>query len=251
MYYGLYMSAAGAHAQGQKVEVLSNNLANGNTIGFKRELALLEARDSEAIERGLTSRGSRSLNDIGGGVRSPATFTDFSPGTLQVTHVPTDLAIEAPDTFFQVQRGDDKLLTRAGNFHLSPEGALLTPQRDAVLATDGSPIQLDPALPFRMLPGAVIEQGSDRIALGLVRPANTRTLEKIGENSFRETTPQAEPAAADDRRVRSGYLEMSSANPVEEMVELIAASRAFEANVRVIQQHDTATSELINRILRV
>ena len=66
MYYGLYLSAAGAAAQGQKVEVLSNNLANVDTVGFKRELALLEARDSEAIERGMVSRGSQSLSDIGG-----------------------------------------------------------------------------------------------------------------------------------------------------------------------------------------
>src|SRR5438132_7197672 len=83
MYYGLYMSAAGAQAQSQKVEVLSNNLANVNTVGFKRELALLQARDSEAIERGMAGRGNGALEDIGGGVRMNATYTDFSPGTMQ------------------------------------------------------------------------------------------------------------------------------------------------------------------------
>src|SRR5437762_8040997 len=81
MYYGLYMSAAGAQAQSQKVEVLSNNLANVNTVGFKRELALLQARDSEAIERGMATRGKGALEDIGGGVRMNATWTDFSTGT--------------------------------------------------------------------------------------------------------------------------------------------------------------------------
>src|SRR5262245_28820911 len=77
MYYGLYMSAAGAHAQNTKVEVLSNNLANLNTVGFKRELALLQARESEAIERGATRRGTGAIEDVGGGVRMNATFTDF------------------------------------------------------------------------------------------------------------------------------------------------------------------------------
>jgi len=250
MYYGLYLSAAGANAQAQKVEVLSNNLANGNTAGFKRELALLEARDSEAIERGRASRGSRTQDDVGGGVRMGRTATDFSPGTLQLTHIPTDLAIESRDSFFLVQRGDQKLLTRAGNFHVSSEGLLLTQQGDSVLSNDGDPIQLDPALPYQFASGGAIEQGGSRIEIGLMQPKSLRDLEKVGDNYFRDKN-RATPAAPDEeRRIRSGYLELSSVNPVEEMVELITASRAYEANVRIIQQHDTATSGLISRMLR-
>ena len=251
MYYGLYMSAAGAHAQSQKVEVLSNNLANGNTVGFKRELALLEARDSESIERGASSRGSRTIEDVGGGVRQNATFTDFSLGTLQSTQLPTDMAIEAPGAFFQVQHGDQRLLTRAGNFHVNNENTLVTAQGDSVLSTDGDPIQINPGLPWRLLPGAIIEQAGQRTELGLQKPKSLATLQKIGENHYADKSGGLEPAPAEDRRVRTGYLELSSVNPVEEMVELIAASRAYEANVRIIQQHDTATSELISRMLRV
>jgi flagellar basal body rod protein FlgG len=250
MYYGLYMSAAGAHAQSLKVEVLSNNIANGNTAGFKRELALLEARESEAIERGIASRGSRAIEDVGGGVWMNATSTDFSPGTMQLTHIPTDMAIEAPDAFFWVQRGDQRLLTRAGNFQLSADGMLLTQQGESVLSTDGDPIQINPAAPWRVVPGAAIEQAGARTELGLVRPQNPAALQKVGENYFRPPAGQADPVPPEDRRVRSGYLELSSVNPVEEMVELIAASRAYEANVRVIQQHDAATAGLISRLLR-
>src|SRR5262245_23037708 len=137
MYYGLYMSAAGANAQSQKVEVLSNNLANVNTVGFKRELALLQARDAEAIERGMATRGSGAVEDVGGGVRMNATWTDFSAGTMQLTHIPSDLAIDSPNTFFQVQHGKEKLLTRAGNFHVSDEGVLVTASGDPVLSSDG------------------------------------------------------------------------------------------------------------------
>src|SRR5258705_792092 len=95
MYYGLYLSAAGAAAQGQKVEVLSNNLANVDTVGFKREMALLESRDSEAIERGMTSRGSRSLADIGGGTGQNQTSTNFQVGTIRPTAQKTDMAPKA------------------------------------------------------------------------------------------------------------------------------------------------------------
>jgi flagellar basal-body rod protein FlgF len=249
MYYGLYISAAGANAQSSKVEVLSNNLANVNTVGFKRELSLLEAREAEAIERGLTARGTGQLEDIGGGVRLRATHTDFSPGTLQRTQIPSDLAIDSPDTFFQVQRGSQRLLTRAGNFHVSSEGVLVTPTGDPVLASDGTPVEIDPTLPFEFREGGIIEQLGTRIELALVRARNVSALQKTGDNYFLPTA-NAGLAAAEDRVVKSGYLEMSGVNPVDEMVELIAASRAYEANVRVIQQHDAATSELITRLLR-
>jgi flagellar basal-body rod protein FlgF/flagellar basal-body rod protein FlgG len=232
------------------VEVLSNNLANVNTVGFKRELALLQARESEAIERGLSHRGTQQLEDVGGGVRMNATFTDFSPGTMQLTHMPSDLAIDATNTFFQVQRGGQTLLTRAGNFHVAPDGRLLTTHDDEVLATDGEPVQLNPNLEYRFLPGGVVEQAGNRVALALVRPRNVAALQKVGENYF-SFERAADVAPAEDRNVRSGYLEGSGVNPVEEMVELITASRAYEANVRIIQQHDTATSELISRMLKV
>ena len=250
MYYGLYMSAAGAQAQTEKVEVLSNNLANVNTVGFKRELALLQARDAEAIERGLVQRGSRRIEDVGGGVRMNATFTDLSPGTMQLTHNPSDLAIDSPNTFFQVQRGNQKYLTRAGNFQVSNEGLLITPGGEQVLASDGTPIQIDPALPVRFLPGGILEQAGERIELALVRPKNPSALQKAGENFF-VADRSAQLAPAEERLVRSGYLEMSGVNPIEEMVELITASRAYEANVRIIQQHDAATSGLISRMLKI
>jgi flagellar basal-body rod protein FlgF len=250
MYYGLYTSAAGAQAQSHKVEVLSNNLANVNTVGFKRELALLQARDSEAIERGNASRGTGAIEDVGGGVRMNATFTDYSPGTMQLTHMPTDLAIDSPDTFFLVQNDKQKVLTRAGNFHLDNDGTLVTASGDPVLGTDGAAVQLDPALPFRFVPGGAVEQAGERTELALIRPKNVSRLQKAGENYFKPERA-SDLVPADERLVKVGYLEMSGVNPVEEMVELITASRAYEANVRIIQQHDSATSELITRMLKV
>lgn len=251
MYYGLYMSGAGAHAQSQHVEVLSNNLANADTVGFKRELSLLEARDSAAIERGMDFRGSRSANDIGGGIRMAGTATDFSLGKFRETGNLTDFALNTPGTFFAVQRGRDQLLTRAGNFQLDVDGNLVTQENDPVLASDGSPIQLDPAIPWRVLPGGLIEQAGDSIEIGIFRPADLRTMRKIGQNYFSAPGQPPTPVEPEDRAVRGGFEELSGVNPVEEMVELIAASRNYEANIRLMQQHDQATSQLISRLLRV
>jgi hypothetical protein len=81
------------------------------------------------------------------------TATDYRAGTLRFTGIPTDFALENPNAFFVVQRGETQLLTRAGNFHLASDGRLLTQDGDGVLFTDNTPIQLDPELPWRALPG--------------------------------------------------------------------------------------------------
>ena len=251
MYYGLYLSAAGAAAQGQKVEVLSNNLANVDTVGFKRELALLESRESEAIERGLSSRGSRSRNDVGGGTGQNETSTDFHVGTLRSTGIQTDLALETPNSFFVVQRGKEQLLTRAGNFQLDSEGRLQTREGDAVLASDGTPIQIDATLPWELLPGGVVAQAGDAKELALRKATSLADLEKQGQNYFSAPAKSVTPLLPEERQVRRGYIEMSGVNPIQEMVDLIAAQRGYETNTRMIQNHDSMTSSLISRMLRV
>ena len=251
MYYGLYLSAAGAAAQGQKVEVLSNNLANVDTVGFKRELALLEARESEAIERGLSTRGSRSLNDVGGGSGQNETATDFHVGTLRATGIQTDMALEAANAFFLVQRGKEQLLTRAGNFQLDSEGRLQTREGDAVLASDGSPIQIDATLPWELLPGGLIAQAGDAKEVALRRATDLRGLTKAGHNYFSAPAEGHQPLPPEERLVRRGYIEMSGVNPIQEMVDLIASQRGYETNTRMIQNHDSMTSSLISRMLRV
>jgi flagellar basal-body rod protein FlgF/flagellar basal-body rod protein FlgG len=250
MYYGLYTSAAGAHAQSQRVEVLSNNLANVDTVGFKRELALLESRESEAIERGQDFVGSGSLNGVGGGVRMRETATDFSLGVLKPTGVNTDFCIDVPNAFFVAQRGDQELLTRAGNFSMSNSGELLTQEGDAVLDSGSSPIQLDPELPWRLLPGGMIQQGGEQIAIGLRQVANPDLLAKVGQNYFRGDAKNISPLPDDQRHVTSGMLEMSGVNPMSEMVDLIAASRGYETNIKMIQHHDGMQGTLVSRMLR-
>jgi flagellar basal body rod protein FlgG len=169
---------------------------------------------------------------------------------MQLTQIPTDLAIDAPNTFFLVENDGKKVLSRAGNFHLSNEGTLVTAGGDPVLSSDGSPIQVDLNLPFRFLPSGMLEQAGEQTELALIKPKDVSRLQKAGENYF-TVERESDLANADERNVKVGYVEMSGVNPVEEMVELITASRAYEANVRIIQQHDTATSELISRMLKV
>lgn len=250
MYYGLYISASGADVQNRKVEVLSNNLANVGTVGFKRELALLEARDSEAIERGMLSRGSQAIEDIGGGVRMLGTSTGFALGALKPTGIPTDMALEDTHTFFCIERDGRELLTRAGNFQVRADGILTTADGDPVLSSEGGQIQFDPDLPWRMLPGGVVDQGGDLIELAVLKVNDLQKLTKTGSNSFAPNGADVQPALPEERRVRTGFLEMSDVNQIEEMVELIATSRGYETNIRMIQNHDQMTGNLVSRMMR-
>ena len=139
MPYGLYVSAEGARAQSQRLETIANNLANVDTAGFKRELAVFQARYAEAIEQGHDYPGSGSVNDVGGGVMLRLTQTDFSPGPMKRTGAPTDLAIRSKG-FFLVEKDGQQYLTRAGNFRLTTEGNLVTQQGYAcLLYTSPSP----------------------------------------------------------------------------------------------------------------
>lgn len=249
MPYGLYISAAGAEVQSRRVQMLANNLANVDTPGFKREVAVVQARHSEAIERGLDYSGSRSLNDVGGGVELVESATEHGLGTLKNTGATTDFALDGDQAFFVVQRGEQQLLTRAGNFALSRDGRLQTAEGDAVLGEDG-PIRIDPSSPWRVLQDGAIMQGDTRVdRLRLESPASMGDLVKVGANFFAPLAATA-PAGPDEVRVLSGYLEMSGVEPTSETMELITASRAYEANVRMIQHQDQALGALVTRVLR-
>ncbi len=126
MAYGLYLSAAGAESQSQRIEVISNNLANVNTPGFKREMSALQGRHSEAIIQHESVPGLGGLDDMSGGVFLSETPTDFSPGTLKPTGGQADFALEDPDSFFVVEKDGQPHLTRAGNFLFDRSGQLKT-----------------------------------------------------------------------------------------------------------------------------
>lgn len=250
MYYGLYISAAGAYAQNQKVEMITNNLANVDTSGFKKELGVFEARESEAIERGYEQPGTRGANDVGGGVQFTETVTDFSLGTIRSTGSRTDFALPATNQFFEIERDGEVLLTRSGNFHFSVDGVLRTQDGDAVLGSGGAPVQIDPSLPWRTLPGGLISQGGDSVPMSLKQVENFRSLEKVGLNAFRPLGGELPDVPLELRNVQSGSLELSTVNPMQEMVEMIASSRAYETNIKMIQHHDGMTGSLVSRLLK-
>lgn len=249
MPYGLYISAEGAQAQSTRMEVIANNLANAATPGFKRDLALFQARFAEEIQRGEAPPAAGTLNDIGGGVETLATVTDFSTGPLKQTGVPTDLAIDG-EGFFMVRRNGQEFLTRSGNFVFNSTGGLVTQDGDPVLSVTGAPIVVNAELgPWHMTPDGGIAQGGDLVYLALARPNSLGDLMKTGDNLFASLAP-VKPVDATQRRVTSGVLEQSGVQPVLEMTDMIETSRAFEANVNMIRNQDQILGELVSRVLK-
>ncbi len=250
MPYGLYLSAEGAFAQGKRLEVIANNLANVDTVGFKRELAVCQARYAEAVEQGLQSPESGAIEDIGGGMRVRETKTDYAIGPLKETGIPTDVAVKGPRGFFVVQKGDETFLTRAGNFQITSRGELTTQQGYPVLNEAGVPVRINPNDPtWQITASGAVRQAAGAQNLALVEPQSLEDLERVGENLFRPLS-QPEPLAAAERSVAPGFLEGSAVKPATEMTALIEASRALEANVNLMKSQDEMLGGLINRLMR-
>lgn len=245
MPYGLYLSAAGADVQRQRIEVMSNNLANADSPGFKRELAIAQSRAAEAIEQGSVSAGTGGIDDIGGGVQFNETVTDFTLGSIRPTNIPTDVALPGKG-YFVVEKEGRQLLTRAGNFSINPRGELVTQQGYRVLSEGGQAITItDPN--WQLRPDGVIESGGDQFSLRLLH-AEPRALRHEGENLFSATETRV--VKPEERRVAGGYLEGSNVQPITQMMELIEATRAYEANIKMIQNQDQVMGTLINRLLK-
>jgi flagellar basal body rod protein FlgG len=248
MPYGLYLSASGANAQSHRLEVLSHNLANVNTPGFKPHLAMVKSRHAEAVERGDVPMGSGGVDDMGGGVLVQPSVTQFSQGPIRGTGSRTDFAINDTRSFFVVQRGDQKLLTRAGSFQFDATGRLKTPIGEQVLATTGQPVVIDPQLPFEVQDDGTIVQAGQRQSLMLARPKELGDLSRIGDNLY-QSLSAFNPVPDAERAVLPGSLEESAVKPTSAMMELIEASRVYEANVRMIQTQDQSIGSLISRVL--
>lgn len=250
MPYGMYISSEGAHAQAKRLEVIANNMANVDTVGFKRELALLQARYAEEIAQGQDAAGSGSINDVGGGIKVAQTKTDFSAGPIRKTGGPTDFAIEG-DGFFVVSKDGQEYLTRAGNFRFTSRGELVTQQGHPVLGEGGVPLVLErPGDPFQVSAEGTIQQGGNRRDLAIVRPSSPGDLVRAGENLFRPLA-EARPVPAAERHVASGCLELSSVRPTLEMVEMIECSRVLEANANMMRLQDQMVGGLISRVMKV
>ncbi|MEM9369107.1 MAG: flagellar hook basal-body protein, partial [Planctomycetota bacterium] len=224
MSYGVYLSASGAQAQNHRLQQISHNLANVETPGYKPKQTVLQARFSEMISEGQVSPGHGGIDDLGGGVTIQPEKTEFRQGPIETTGRQTDFAIHDRESFFVLQRGEQQLLTRAGDFLFDSGGFLVNTGGDQVLGSDGRPIRINPEEPVTVGPEGRVVQGNARMELMLARPRNLADLTNVGGNLFRPLA-DFDLAPPTDRNVVAGSLERSAVSPTSTMMELIETSR--------------------------
>ncbi|NMA98029.1 MAG: flagellar basal-body rod protein FlgG [Phyllobacteriaceae bacterium] len=257
----LYIASTGMSAQERNVEVISNNIANMRTTGFKRQRAEFQ----DLLYQQVTRAGAQTSQqgtmvpaglEIGSGVRTVATPRVMSQGTVNMTERELDVAIRG-EGFFMVQLPDGRTAyTRDGSFERAADGTLVN--------SVGYPIDPGITIPgdargVSIAPDGTIEAflGTDSIPtqlgqLQLARFTNKSGLESMGDNLFLETAASGAaqigvPNIDGTGDLLQNYLEMANVNSVTEIADLIAAQRAYEMNARVISGADQmmqATSQL-------
>ncbi|MBV6656479.1 MAG: flagellar basal-body rod protein FlgG [Devosiaceae bacterium] len=252
----LYIASTGMMAQELNVEVISNNIANMRTAGFKKQRAQFQ----DLLYQNLRRVGAETSEQgtivpsgvqVGSGVMTAATPRIMSQGSIQPTDKDLDIAVSG-DGFFQIQMPDGSTAyTRAGTFERDATGTLVTadgftvapgitiPENatDITIASDGS-VQ------------AFVGNGSTPQQLGtieLARFANQSGLQAVGDNLFLETPSSGNPLTGNPGdegygTLRQGYIEVANVNSVTEISDLIAAQRAYEMNARVVSAADEMLS---------
>tara|TARA_R110000787_G_scaffold161985_3_gene275366 strand:+ start:1102 stop:1887 length:786 start_codon:yes stop_codon:yes gene_type:complete len=252
----LNIAATGMMAQQYNVEVTSNNLANMNTTGFKRQRA--EFQDliyQDLVRVGSTSSDSGTIVpagiQLGVGVKLSATYRIMQQGNLAQTGNTYDVAIQGKGLFKITLPSGEDAYTRAGSFQLSPEGEIVT--TDGYTVDPGLTVPADAIAVTINASGEVLAQISGQLAptnvgqLTLVTFPNEGGLEAIGDNLFIETpasgnSTEGVPGQAGIGTILQGYVETSNVNAVEEITNLITAQRAYEMLAKAIETTDQMSS---------
>lgn len=221
MIKAYYTATNGAMGNQNYLEVLSNNMANVQTEGFKKsrsefsDLMYTNIRGTEGENTNLKSGSGSKIN------KSDVVFTQGAP---YQTSVPTDFAITG-DGFFAIQFEEETMFTRGGSFDITNiDGEkFLTYQGGYVLNKDEEPI---------------IIENTDDIEVGVFTFINNEDLMQTGNNLFRIANESAEYSPNENAKVMKGYLESSNVDVSEEMVKLIQIQRAFQLNSTIIQTAD-------------
>jgi flagellar basal body rod protein FlgG len=247
--YGLYLSGSGARVENVRQDVIANNLANADTVSFKRQLAIFRERLPEVKEDNhLAQTSIAMLERIGGGAMMEGTFTQFAQGPLQKTGGSLDVALTGPG-FMVVGNGQEQFLTRDGRIEPGQDGELMVAGKP-VLGVGRSPIRIDPQKPVEIAPDGSIRQGEKTVGrLLTVNVGEPEKLQAHGKGLYRlPADGRTQPAQT---LVRQGYLEQSAVQPLKELVALIESQRTFEANINMMKFQDTTLGRLVNDVPRV
>ncbi len=259
MVRALYSAWTGMVNEQKRMDVVSNNTANADTTGYKKMGATSQSFDEElAIRANDMDRefSRRRIGELNGGVKIGETYTDYSQGNLKVTEGTYDFALGGSG-FFTIRTTDKSgavhtRYTRDGSFTVTRDGYLVTKDGDSVIGVDGNPIQIPGAQTAQVTVdelGNIYANDVYVNQFALVDFADYDTVILYGENMWEATeATQINPATP---TVHQGYLEASNVNVVDEMVDMITVTRAYETNQKMIQTIDRVLDKAVNEIGRI
>ena len=248
MDVSLYQAAAAMNASTRWQEVISDNLAAGQIPGFKKQ-----EMSFSAVQAGLMPLAPGAARGASQRVSMPqaGATTNFQPGELRPTNVPTDFALEGPGLFTVQMPNGTEAYTRDGEFHLSPQGQLTNKAGLPVLGENNAPIQLDAENPGSFTvssTGEVSQNGATKGKLKIASFSDPASLTYSGGGLLLNTNPAIKAQPASNTNIRQGFLEGSNTSPMMEMGNLITAMRLYEANQKVIQTQDDRVNKLISEV---
>lgn len=246
MTFGSYISAAGMLTSSHRIDVLANNLANADSNGFRRSLAIMSERPTPK-GNDLTGSPEGMLRDIGGGHWMAPTRLDRSQGPLESTGNPLDMAIVG-DGFFEVQHPQGRRLTRDGAMMIDDQGYLVLATNTArkILDVDGNTIQLSTADRTRLdvsKEGVIIEDGKPKARVAVVS-APTGALSPAGGNLL-QAVDDSVLKPVDQVDIKAGFVEGANLDAATELTQLMEAQRQLEANANMLKMADESVGRAI------
>ena len=246
MLRGLYTAATGMMVQWEKMDVVTNNVVNASTTGYKKDGLLSSTFEEVLIERTgdpYLLNMSEAVGPFSFGTHIDEIHTDFSEGNYESTETPGDLAITG-NGFFTVETPDGERYTRDGHFHASQEGFLVTADGYYVLGENGR-VQVGSGEFAVDGQGNIAVGGEMRDALRIVQFEDPEGLRKQGNNLYYSYNGEI-PVGADNYKVMQGYLEGSNVDIATEMVDMITVYRAYEANQKILTMTDETLGMAVN-----
>ena len=256
MVRALYTAWTGLRNEEKRMDVVTNNMANADTTGYKKVDVTAQSFDRQlAVKINDHTEGANVIRGVGGvtlGVKIGETYYDMSQGNFKQTGNQFNMALSGPGffTISMTDKGGTEHIryTRDGDFTVTREGYLVTKDGDYVLDDANNRIQIPGANTGQISVNALgeIYQGNNYIAtLGLTDFESYDYLSSYGENLYDEVDG-ATRIPVDGTTVTQGYLEMSNVNMVTEMVDMIAITRSYETNQKMIQTVDSTLERTVN-----
>jgi len=261
MLRGLYTGASGMVNNQRRMDVVSNNLANSTTKGFKEvyhtqksfpENDMVRTNDEKKQLPLGTIDKRPEIGPMNTGVAGDGTYVNWAAGSFDETDNPLDLAIEGEGFFAVELENGEEVYTRNGNFKLNSNSELVAQGGARVLGEDG-PIQFpDNVEEINVIGTGRIIDGDNNI-IGDLRVRNfenPQQLERMGQNFYRLGDAEAEEMPIEDYNVHQGMLEHSNVDPIKSITEIINLNRNHEMQTRVIRKQSSALGRAISRVGR-